>query len=265
MTIRDRGWPAGTPCWADCAVDDVPRAREFYGAVMGWDFEETAPETGGYLIARKNGHVAAGIMGKPEGMEQMPSAWTTYLATDDVDAIAEAVTANGGQVPVAPMDVMSEGRMAIIVDPTGAFVGLWQPINHAGAALVNEPGGMCWNELQTRDIDGAKDFYAKLFGYTYKDLGMDEGMTYFVAEIDGEGVAGMMLNDMAPAEVPPMWQVYFAVEDCDKAVEAATSLGATILMPPSDSPYGRMSFVQSPQGETLGLVDMSTTVGEMPA
>ncbi|WP_278314190.1 VOC family protein [Lolliginicoccus levis] len=264
MTIRDTAWPAGTPCWADCAVDDVARAREFYGAVMGWEFEETATETGGYLIARKNGHVAAGIMPKPQGMEDMPSAWTTYLATEDADATAEAAAANGAQVPVAPMDVMTEGRMAIIVDPTGAFFGLWQPIDHTGAAVVNEPGGMCWNELHTRDIDGAKDFYAKLFGYSYKQLS-EEGMTYFVAELGGEGVAGMMLNDMAPAEVPPMWNAYFAVENCDAATDAATSHGGTILMPPSDSPYGRMSVVQSPQGETLGLIDMSTTVGEMPA
>ncbi|GGC67653.1 VOC family protein [Hoyosella rhizosphaerae] len=259
MTIRTNVWPVGTPCWADCQVDDVATARDFYTAVLGWEYQDTDPEAGGYLVATKDGHPVAGVGPKPPGMEQMPSSWTTYLASDDVDSTVQTANAAGGQILMPPMDVMSAGRMAIITDPTGAAVGLWEGRDHPGAELVNEPGAMCWNELYTSDLERARAFFTTVFDYSYDDISNDE-MQYNIAKVGGHEVAGMMVN----AETPPMWNVYFTVEDCDKATDTVSQRGGQVFMPPMDTPYGRMSFVQSPQGEVLGLVDVATTVGEMP-
>ena len=123
MVTRDTRWPAGTPCWVDVSVDDVPKAVAFYGALFGWDIQVGGPEVGGYAIAHKDGQIVAGI-GPKMGPAEMPSAWTTYLATEDADATAAKIKGAGGQLLAEPMDVMEEGRMAVAMDPAGATFAL---------------------------------------------------------------------------------------------------------------------------------------------
>src|SRR5438105_9117762 len=98
-----------------------------------------------------------------------PRSWTTYFATTDAGAAANAVKDAGGQVVMEPFDVMDAGRMAGFMDPSGAFVCVWQPGQHKGAELANEPGSFTWNELHTRDLTGAKEFYPKAFGFGVKE------------------------------------------------------------------------------------------------
>lgn len=167
MTVREEPWPDGTPAWVDLMVADRHRARDFYGPLFGWEFDEGGPETGYYTMAHKNGQPVAGIGEPMEGQPGMPPAWTTYIAVDDVDASASKVKDAGGQLFLEPMDVMDFGRMAIAADPTGAVFGMWQSGSHTGANLVNEPDGLTWNEVLTRDYCVAQDFYAKVFGYRY--------------------------------------------------------------------------------------------------
>src|SRR4051795_10612898 len=105
----------------------------------------------------------------PLMQEGQPPAWATYVATADADATADAVRGAGGQVLAPPFDVLDAGRMAMLADPAGAVLGVWQAGRHHGAQLANEPGSFCWNELATRDMDAAKRFYGAVFGW--------EGMT----------------------------------------------------------------------------------------
>ena len=136
VPIRE-GAPLGAPCWIDLSTSDVDRAKDFYGAVFGWTFEDAGPEYGGYVNAAKDGQPVAGLMYN-DPQWHSPDGWTTYLHTADVTATLNAATSAGATTCVAPMEVKDKGHMAMLTDPTGAFVGLWQPIGHQGFNIVKE-------------------------------------------------------------------------------------------------------------------------------
>jgi len=266
MPTRDSAWPQGTPCWVDCQVDDTAKAREFYSELFGWQIEDSPAEAGGYLMAMLNGKPAAGIGPKPEGMP-VPSAWTTYIAADNADDIAMEVENSGGQPFMPPFDVMDVGRMFVAADPTGAVFGVWESKEHKGAGVYNEPGAYCWNELHTREFDTAKEFYHNVFGWSYEDIGDGENFAYATFTNPGEtdSVGGINDDTKMPGEIPPHWLTWIQVADVDASLAKATELGATAMMGPDDSPFGRMVVLQAPQGEVLGIIDPTNTVGEPPA
>ena len=263
MTTRDKAWPAGTPNWVDLATDDPKAAVEFYSQLFGWTIDDPGEDAGGYLLAMKNDRPAAGIGPKPT--PEMPSNWSTYFASDDVDATAKAVEAAGGSLHMEPFDVMDSGRMFFGTAPDGSTFGVWQAGQHIGAGIVSEPGSLSWNELHSRDLEKGKAFYAEVFGYTFDDLSSPE-FTYFIFKrpSDGEGVGGMGTAAMMPEGVPSVWLTWFSVESCDDAAAKVGELGGSVMMPPNDSPFGRMAVVTGAQGEAFGIVDLATTVGEMP-
>ena len=169
MVTRDSPWPSGTPCWVALGVDDVPRANAFYSRLFGWDTQAGPPEAGGYTMCMLSGRPVAGI-GPKMGPPEIPPFWTVYIASDDADETAGNVTAAGGKVLVAPMDVMDVGRMAVAADPSGAVFGVWQARSHTGMQLANEPGSVGWNENFSRDMEGNQAFYHAVFGYEYGDM-----------------------------------------------------------------------------------------------
>jgi predicted enzyme related to lactoylglutathione lyase len=235
-------------------TSDVGAAREFYNALFGWELTDTGPDGGGYLIAELRGRAVAGIGPMMQGQEGHPPVWTTYLASADVDATAEQVTANGGVVLAPPFDVMDIGRMAIVQDPTGATFGVWQAGTHIGAMIANEPGTLTWNELMTRDYDRAKAFYAAVFGYSYTELG-DGGFQYSTIDLDGRAVGGIgTLAPEVPREVPTHWRVYFAVDNPDEVLTMAASLGGRILRDAEDMPYGRWGDASDGQGAMFSVI-----------
>ena len=253
MTTRDTAWPAGTPSWVDLTTTDPAAARDFYAQLFGWQIDVGDENTGSYAMVTVDGHAVCGINGMPaEGGH--PPIWATYLATDDADATAQAVADAGGNVFLAPMDVMDLGRMGLLEGPGGGFFGIWQAGSHTGFGIANAPNAVTWNEFMTRDFAAAKDFYAKVFGYTYTDIA-PEGFDYATIEVDGNTVGGMgTLPPEVPAQVPPHWRVYFAVDDADAAVEKVSEFGGSVLRPPMDMPYGRHADVADPQGATFALI-----------
>jgi predicted enzyme related to lactoylglutathione lyase len=233
---------------------DRKRAMEFYRALFGWDFVEGPEETGFYTTALLDGRRVAGVGGPPPGAESMPSLWTTYLAVSDVDKTAEAITEAGGQVLASPMDVLTEGRMAIAADPAGAVFGLWQAGRHSGMEVANIPGTVTWNEGMSHDFEAAKNFYSKVFGYGFDDMSGPD-FSYAVLTVGGNIVGGLgALPADSPAEVPPHWGTYFAVADTDAAVDKVVELGGTVLTPPFDSPHGRIGIVTDNQGTPFRVI-----------
>jgi hypothetical protein len=210
-------------------------------------------ETGGYGMFKLGGKLVAGI--GPLMQEGQPPVWSTYVATDDADAAVARAKDAGGQVVVEPMDVMDAGRMAVVAHPAGGYLGLWQANRHTGAQIVNEPGSLTWNELQTRDPDAAKAFYSALFGWTPEDSQMGD-FTYTVFNLGDRGIAGAMpMPPGVPDEVPAYWLVYFAVEDCDASAAKAQELGATQLFPPMDIPgVGRFAVFSDPHGTAFAVI-----------
>lgn len=247
----------GIFCWADAGTTDLGAAKQFYGEVLGWTFMDTPMGEGMvYSTAQVGGKRACAIYPQPPQMREMgiPPHWMLYVAVDDVDATAAKVEGLGGKLMMQPFDVMSQGRMAVIQDPTGAAVGLWQAKNHIGATIKGAPGAMCWSELMTTDTGKAAAFYAGLLGWNAKDSGMP-GMDYTLFQAGEEQVGGMMKITPQMGPMPPCWVVYFMVDDCKAAAERATRREGKVLMPPTDIPtVGCISTLQDPQGAVFAIL-----------
>jgi len=254
----------GVPSWIDMQSPDLDKSRVFYSALFGWDVPPGPEEAGGYGIATLKGKNVAGV--GPQMNPAAPPSWMTYVNVDDADATTAKVTANGGQVLVGPMDVMEAGRMAVFADPVGAVIGIWQPNQHLGAQLVNEPGTWGWSELTTTDTRGAKAFYGAVFGWGEETHGPGEGGgmdNYTEWKVGDRSIGGMMQKpDSMPAEVPPFWMVYFAVADTDATVARVTELGGGVMMPPMDIEPGRFAVVADPVGAVFSVLAMK---GAQPA
>jgi predicted enzyme related to lactoylglutathione lyase len=254
MPTRDESWPNGTPCWVDVLVTDPAAAKTFYSSLFGWDIPDGPPEAGGYAMCMMNGRAVAAISPKQEG-NPFPNCWSTYLASDDVEATVAKATEAGGKFMMEPMDVMTAGRMAFGMDPTGAPYGIWQAGDHKGVGVYNEPGALVWNELMTRDYEGAKAFYGTVFGYEYEQMGDGTNFQYStIKRSDGEVIGGIgAMGAEEPADMAPEWTTYFNVADTDAMAAKAVELGATVLREPWDTPFGRMAMIQGPQGETFSI------------
>ncbi|HNY65151.1 MAG TPA: VOC family protein [Deltaproteobacteria bacterium] len=115
-------------------------------------------------------------------------------------------------------------------------------------------GAFSWSELMTTDIEGAKAFYAKLFGWETEDMPMP-GMTYTVIKAGGREIGGMMSMPKDATGMPSMWVTYVTVDDVDKTAQDAEGLGAKVLMPPTDIPdVGRFCVIQDPQGAMINAI-----------
>jgi predicted enzyme related to lactoylglutathione lyase len=248
--------PHGTPSWVDLTTTDQAAAKQFYGELFGWEFDDNpVDENTVYSMALKGGKAVAAISPQPEQMAGMPPVWNTYVTVDDVDARAGKVEGAGGTVMAPPFDVMDAGRMAVVVDPTGAVLMLWQPKESIGAELVNEHGTLTWNELMTPDLDAATAFYGDLLGWGSEPMEGD-GPTYLIlTRDDGEGIAGAMNPPMEG--LPPHWGVYFAVDDTDAIVEKATAGGGSLLNGPMDIPVGRTAALADPQGGAFSVIALA--------
>jgi predicted enzyme related to lactoylglutathione lyase len=254
MVTRDTPWPDGTPCWVDLGTGDIGQAISFYSSQFGWDIEQGGPDVGGYSLAKLDGRNVAGI-GPNMSDQNAPSAWSTYFAAADADAVAARITSAGGHLVMGPMDVMDLGRMLVATDVTGAFFGVWQAVNHSGVQVANVPGSFTWSEHMSRDFEGSKAFYAAVFGYEYGDMSGD-GFSYATLLINGQQVVGGIgaYPEGEEAAHPAFWGVYFGTTDTDKAVEHATSHGGRVIRPATDSPYGRMAVVADNQGAVFSLI-----------
>jgi uncharacterized protein len=253
----------GTPSWVDLGTPDMEASVDFYSALFGWDVPEpeNAEQTGGYRQAMLRGKPVAGMM--PLMQEGQPPAWSTYVSVEDADATAAAVKDAGGSVIAEPMDVMDLGRMAVFTDSTGAVFGIWQPGTFIGAEIVTEPGALSWNELNTRDPEAAKAFYGAVFGWDFEDNDMGEMGSYTTLKLGDAMVGGML--DMAgrgvPEEIPAHWQVYFAVEDTDAAVEQAKRAGGSVMVEPLEVPAGRFAILTDPFGASFAMITLSEAAG----
>jgi predicted enzyme related to lactoylglutathione lyase len=269
MSEQDRYIP-GVPCWIDVTSPDPDAAAAFYGDLFGWEIVDVMPPgaPGRYCIGRIGGRDVAGIGSQPEGAP--PAAtWNTYVWVTDAGETAAKVRAAGGTVLVEPFDVLESGRTAVFADPAGAAFSVWQPRQHRGAAVVNEPGSLNFNNLHTRDLDAARSFYGAVFGWEvlggygwalpgYGDFlerlrpGTRERMAQMGAPERFEDVVASLnaIPDDQP-DLPPHWGVTFGVDDADAVAARAVELGGRVVVSPFDAPWVRMTVVGDPQGATF--------------
>ena len=249
-------YPQGAFSWADNTSTDPAAAKAFYMALFGWGaLDMPIGEGMFYTMFQNQGEHAAGFAGMMPDMQAqgMPSHWTNYVSVDDVDAMTDVVTANGGTIVFGPMDIFESGRMLQFMDPTGAALGLWQPKDHIGAGIVNTVGAMCWNELLTKDADAAKAFYSALFGWEYS---VDEN-GYIMIRNRGRNNGAMMQMDESFGDMPSMWQPYFTVADIDESISRAGELGATIIIPKTEAPgAGHFAYMSDPAGAHFYIIQL---------
>ncbi len=254
--VEMTSYDPGVPCWVDVSSRDVPATIAFYTGLFNWDSFEP-PGGGGYTMFLQAGKpvCAAGPLMDPNA----PEAWTTYISVTDADAAAAAVKDAGGSILAGPFDVMDVGRMGVFMDDGGAVFSVWQPGAHTGAAIVNEPNSLTWNELASSDIDKSKTFYGRVFGWTAETNEMG-GMSYTEFKVDGRSIAGMMaLGPMHPPGTPPHWLVYFAVADTDATVARTAELGGKALGPPIDLPIGRFAVLADPRNAVFAVIKMAAS------
>jgi predicted enzyme related to lactoylglutathione lyase len=273
MLERD-GYLPGVPCWVDTTQPDPEAAVTFYSGVFGWEFEDVMPPgaPGKYFIARLRGGDVAAVGSQPEGAPPM-ATWNTYVWVESADEAAAKVLDVGGHVVTEPFDVMNAGRMAVVTDPEGAAFCLWQAKEHKGARIVNEPGSLNFNGLNSYDTEGAKAFYGAVFGWETLGLGggaeiwrlpgygdhleqSDPGLRKRMAESgapEGFEDAVATLNPIADDQphVPAHWSVTFADDSADATAERAAELGGQVVVPPFDAPWVRMTVITDPQGATF--------------
>jgi uncharacterized protein len=247
MGERDRH-EHGTFSWSDLTTPDAQASKDFYGTLFGWEFEDNPiPDDGVYVMATIDGRAAAAMF---ETTERHP-AWASYVTVDDVEAATERARVLGANVFADPFDVMDAGRMSTIQDPTGAVFCLWQPGRAIGAEVVNGPGALSLNQLNTSDPEAAERFYGELFGWRFEKVPDTE--TPYWGIYRGDRVNGGMMPLPPGAPMPSHWLVYFGTDDVDADAEQTGSAGGTVMVPPRDVPGGRILVGQDPQGAVFAV------------
>jgi hypothetical protein len=243
----------GTFSWADLTTTDQQAAKAFYGGLFGWEAEDMPVGDGVYYsMQRVGGKDVAAI--SPQQQQQrdagVPPLWNSYISVQNADAVADRARELGATVHAPPFDVMEAGRMAVIQDPQGAHFLLWQANRHIGAALVNAPGALSWNELASPDLDASKEFYSSLFGWTVEPF---EGSPQpYLTIKNGEANNGGIRELDSPGP-PPHWLVYFAIDDIDQGLARVEQLGGVKHAGPMDIGIAKIAVVADPQGAIFAL------------
>ncbi|HJS85128.1 MAG TPA: VOC family protein, partial [Acetobacteraceae bacterium] len=222
--------------WYELVTRDVDAALGFYGRLLGWEAREFPGGEGRYVIVSAKGKGVGGVMALPEGMGE--PFWLGYVGTSDIDAAVAKFTGSGGTVHRGPWDIPNVGRLALVSDPQGAGLALFQGASDQPSEAFNQrtPGHGNWHELRTPNPDAAFEFYAGQFGWTRGDaMPMDAMGTYQLFKAGGAEIGGIM---KAPGGTRPMWLYYFGAASIDEALGRITNGGGTVLHGPSEVPGG---------------------------
>lgn len=241
----------GTFSWVDLQTSDPAAAKSFYGELFDWDYDDIPLGEGmAYSMARRDGRLVAAVSPPPPG-DESPPHWNCYVSVESADATASRASQLGATVLAEPFDVFDAGRMAVINDPQGAVVSIWQPKENHGAELVNDIGALAWNDLITPDTAAATSFYGDLFGWTIEPTPEAEGQYWTIQ--NGEAMNGGMMP--APPGQHPAWNLYFGVEDAEATVSRVGELGGATVIEPMEVPGGgRFAIFSDPQGAVFSVV-----------
>src|SRR5918997_2983109 len=267
MSERD-GYQAGVPCWVASVYPDPEKAVAFYTELFGWEAEETmgANSPGKYYVCRLRGRDVAAVGSPRGGGAHLVPVWDTYIWVESADDTVAKVTDAGGSVVMEPFDLLDAARIGVFADPAGAVFGVWQPGEHRGAQLVNEPGAWSISQLSTRDPEGSKAFYGAVFGWEADTFDMGEGevtLWRLPGYVGGEPqqpvsreVVGVMVpisGDRSPEDLPAHWSVDFWVDDVDAAADKAAKLGGRVVASPFAPSVGRTAVLADPQGAVFSV------------
>jgi uncharacterized protein len=242
-------FPPGTFSWVDLQTTDQEAAKSFYADLLGWEYDEIPVGDGAtYSMAKLQGHSVAAI-GGVQG-DDMPPHWNCYVTVESADASADRARELGATIIAPPFDVFDAGRMAVLQDPQGAILSVWEPKENIGAGLVNVPGALNFNDLVSPDVEASAAFYRELFGWQIEEIPASDGQYWSITN------NGRLNGGMLPL-IPgghPAWNLYFAVDDVDAAIAKADELGGGTVMGPMDIPNGtRFAILRDPQNAVFSV------------
>jgi predicted enzyme related to lactoylglutathione lyase len=244
----------GTFSWTDLTTTDQDDAKAFYSELFGWEAHDLpVGDDMVYSMMSIDGKNVAAISPQPQQQREAgaPPSWNSYITVQSADEALEQAKQLGATVHAPAFDVMDAGRMGVVQDPQGAYFAVWEAKQNIGAALVNAPGALSWNELASPDLDGSASFYGELFGWAVEPFEMP-GMEYrTIQTADGHGNGGM--RPAMPPGSPPHWLVYFGADDLDATITKASELGGTTLVEPTEIGVGKIAVIQDPQGAVFAL------------
>jgi predicted enzyme related to lactoylglutathione lyase len=247
---------AGSFSWLELGTTDRTNAKKFYSNLFGWSAEDMpmGPEMV-YTIFRINGKDVAGAyqLMKEQVAAHVPPHWMLYIQVESADRAAAKAVELGAQQIVAPADIPNVGRFAVLQDPTGAAISIFQRAEHRGASLFGEVGALCWADLNTPDADKAATFYQDWLGWRY-DVGRDGYRHIINGATHEDMIGGIPARMHAPPGTPAHWLSYFNVADCKASAAKAAQLGASTLMPADSVPdVGTIAVLSDPQGAVFAL------------
>jgi uncharacterized protein len=250
MTNIEKHTP-GSFCWIELATTDQNAAKGFYQKLFGWEANDMpmGPDNFYTIFNIRDRNVAAAYTMSPEERSAgAPPRWMLYVAVESADDSAKRAAQLGGRVLMDAFDVAEFGRMAVIQDPTGAVISVWQANKHLGTGLIGEKGTLCWADLNTSDQDVASRFYSQLFGWSLeKDPNDSSG--YLHLKNKDKFIGGIPATQHRDPPTPPHWLAYFETANCDLTTATAKELGARPrLEPMTMENVGRWSILTDPQG-----------------
>jgi predicted enzyme related to lactoylglutathione lyase len=213
---KRQSYEPGTFSWVELSTPDAEGAKAFYGGLLGWEFrDDEIPGGGVYTMCFREGDAVGAIFQQDE----QPAHWNNYVSVASADETAAKAKQLNATLIEDPFDVMELGRMAVLADPDGAMLCIWEPRAHIGASRVNDLGCMGWNELQTRNPEKSGNFYRALFGWETEPIEQDGAVVYTTIRNAGFQNGGFMPMSEERGDAPSFWLPYFTVSSCDEAVE----------------------------------------------
>jgi len=245
----------GSFCWLELGTTDAGAAKTFYKDLFGWKPEDMPMGDMSYTIFKigENDVCGAYRLMQEQLDAHVPPHWMLYIKVANADAANAKALQLGATQVVPPADIPHVGRFAVLQDPTGAHISIFQTGEHAGIKVFGEIGAPCWADLNTSNADKAAKFYGDWLGWTF-DAGED-GYRHIINGTGQENMIGGIPPRMhAPPGTPANWMTYFHVADCKASAAKAAQLGASTIMPADVMPdVGTIAVLADPQGAVFAL------------
>ena len=241
--------------WCDLSAFNADRAKNFYGQLLGWRFEEISqPDGTPYFIAFAAVGESAGIFNMPDKFQKMelPSFWMSYIEVSDIQATVERARERGGKVEFGPQAFGDNGSFALIRDPLGAGFTVYEGSDLSPRMTDAASGHMAWNALYVSDAKLVMEFYANLLGWRISQDPLIPN-SWIIRDVKGQSISAIEEQSDEMRGGYQYWGVHFAIRDVSKAKANLAALGGRVLAE-EETTSARILAAQDVDGAAFYLV-----------
>jgi len=247
----------GKMVWADLVTPDLAAAEKFYGRLFGWTFRRIRAGSSEYAVAMLDGRPIAGLVEKPiPSGERHQSAWLTFMAAGDVDAVKRVAVAHGAKVLVDTKNYPMRGRQCVVSDPEGAVFAILASSSGDSPDFLPVSGEWIWSSLHAKDAGAAAAFYQELFGYDVFEMPSEGGAEHLILSTDDYARASANSLPGGSVRRHPHWLNFVRVEHTADITAKVVAMGGRVLVEPRmDRHGGMLAVVADPAGAPFGLME----------